>query len=108
MKTLVSALSIFVLLFSLACNQTKTTETNTTTNESEVATVTYKVEGMTCEGCENTVCKSVETIEGIKEIKASHTEGTATVVFDKSKTNAEAIKAAITEKYEVSAIVSQQ
>ena len=62
----------------------------------------FDVRGMSCTNCENTVSKSVKELPGIADIKASYTDSFALVKFDKTRTNAEAIKKAIESKgYEV-------
>lgn len=65
--------------------------------EAEVvsATAEISIEGMTCTGCENTICTSIEKIPGVKAVTASHTDGKATVEFDAGKVDTAAIKAAI-------------
>ena len=65
--------------------------------EAEVVTATAEIsiEGMTCTGCENTICTSIEKIPGVKAVTASHTDGKATVEFDAGKVDTAAIKAAI-------------
>lgn len=65
-------------------------------------TITLAVEGMTCEGCENTVKESVEKLPGIASAKASYTEMTTVVSFDSTLTKTEDISKAITDVgYEV-------
>jgi copper chaperone CopZ len=65
--------------------------------EAEVVTATAEIsiEGMTCTGCENTICTSVEKIPGVKAVTASHTDGKAIVEFDAGKVDTAAIKAAV-------------
>ncbi len=50
-------------------------------------TAILRVDGMTCEGCENTIKKMVGKIEGVKEVHASFTDSLTTVVFDTSLVN---------------------
>ncbi len=50
-------------------------------------TTLLRVDGMTCEGCENTIKKMVGKIEGVKEVNASFTDSLTTVVFDTSLVN---------------------
>ena len=38
-----------------------------------------KVKGMVCNGCENRVQNALKNIEGVKEVKADHKQGIATV-----------------------------
>ncbi len=58
---------------------------------------TYKVEGMTCSGCERAVQKSVSSIEGVHSAKAEHATGTLSVEFDPEKVNEDQIKAAVSK-----------
>ena len=58
----------------------------------EMTEITYRVEGMTCEGCENAVGKSVESLEGIASVESSHEEGWTRVMFNPDKTNPDDIR----------------
>jgi len=60
-------------------------------------TLTFAVEGMTCNGCENTVQEAVTKIEGVTSVKASHLDSTAVVSFDTTLTTTTIIGNAITE-----------
>ena len=42
----------------------------------------YQLTGLTCDGCSNTVVKSLLKIEGIKEIKINSTRDRATILMD--------------------------
>ena len=42
-----------------------------------------KVEGMMCPHCEARVKKVLEELDGVTEVVASHTEGTATITLSK-------------------------
>ena len=44
---------------------------------------TLKVNGMMCEGCEQSIKKALEDINGIKEVKASHITGEVKIIFEK-------------------------
>jgi copper chaperone len=55
----------------------------------------YLVEGMTCSGCERTVQKVIENIEGIKNSKADLKSSTVSVEFDPAKVTIDKIKSAI-------------
>ncbi len=52
-----------------------------------------KVEGMTCEGCENRIKNSLKLIEGVEEVTASHETGE--VIVKTNKDNKEEIINAI-------------
>jgi copper chaperone CopZ len=97
---------IAILLASalMACNNAPKKDA-ATTKASKVQvnkTITLAVEGMTCEGCENTVKESVEKLPGISSAVASYKEKTAIVSFDSTLTKTEEISKAITDVgYEV-------
>ena len=66
--------------------------------ESAASTVsTFKVEGMTCGGCEAGVKMKVKKLDGVESVEASHEQGTASVVYDPAKVTPERIIAAIEE-----------
>lgn len=60
-------------------------------------TSVFKVEGMTCGGCEVGVRLSVKKLDGVEEVEASYEEGRATVTYDAAKVTPEQIVAAIEE-----------
>ena len=41
--------------------------------------IKLNVNGMVCEGCEKRVINSLSTIEGVKEVVASHKDGIVTI-----------------------------
>ena len=63
--------------------------------KTDATTTVFRVEGMTCGGCEVGVKVAVKKLEGIEKVTASHQEGRATVTYDPSKVSAEDIEAAI-------------
>ena len=75
---------VFVFLIAGCGQETKRSKDKL----AEIAdTLTFKtallrVNGMTCEGCENTI-----QMEGVKEVKASYTDSLTKVVFDTSLSN---------------------
>ena len=48
-------------------------------------TKTIHIEGMTCNGCEKTIKKSIKDLPGVMEVSASHQEGIAKVKVDSSR-----------------------
>ena len=92
-------------LFAFACNSGNKTEqdsTNQQTTKQEISMenlmeVTIPVHGMTCEGCENAVKKSINSLEGVGEVTASHTDSIATVKYDKTSVTQEEIELKIAE-----------
>jgi copper chaperone CopZ len=55
----------------------------------------FRVAGMHCTGCENTITTNIKEIEGVKLVEASFKDSNAIVSFDSSKTNEIAILSAI-------------
>ena len=55
----------------------------------------YLVEGMTCSGCERTVQRVVENLEGVKSSKADLKSSTVSVEYDPSKVSIDKIKSAV-------------
>ncbi|MBL0126421.1 MAG: mercuric transport protein MerTP [Flavobacteriales bacterium] len=62
---------------------------------SHVRALRMEVSGMTCAGCEEHVKHAVNELDGIISVSADHKAGTAEVSFDESRTDAEAVIAAI-------------
>ena len=54
-------------------------------------TSVFKVEGMTCGGCEASVKMTVKRLDGVRGVEASHTEKRATVTYDAEKVTPQAI-----------------
>lgn len=58
-------------------------------------TSTFKVEGMTCGGCEVGVRMNVKKLDGVADVEASYEEGQAEVTYDPDKVTPEEIVEAI-------------
>lgn len=61
------------------------------------ATTVLNVEGMTCKFCTITVKKSLEKVDGVVRAEVDLEAKQATVVYDDSKTNPEALATVVTE-----------
>ncbi len=64
-------------------------------NQSNIQTVNFDVEGMTCASCELHVTHAVNELEGIVNVAASFEKANAKVEFDNTKTTKEDIEKAI-------------
>ncbi|AVR47091.1 heavy metal transporter [Christiangramia fulva] len=64
-------------------------------DKSDIKTVQFKINGMTCTGCEEHVNHEVYKLDGIINSKASYENGNATIEFDQAKTNEMEIEKAI-------------
>jgi copper chaperone CopZ len=63
-----------------------------------MTTVSFKVGGMKCGGCEKTVQDIANALDGVLSSKASSADGSMTVDFDEGKVSEVAIKSAISAK----------
>lgn len=74
------------------------TTSDTIIVESEnVIQAEFKVDGMTCTGCEEHIKHAVSEIPGFIEVSASYEEGKVSVKFDKSKSSLEDVIKVINE-----------
>ncbi len=58
-------------------------------------TVTFKIEGMHCTGCANTIKVVVEKEPGVQIAAVSYDEGQARILYDPRATDADRLVAAI-------------
>ena len=64
-------------------------------NQSDIQTVKFNVQGMTCAGCEETIKHAVNELDGILDVIPSYENENTEVKFDKTKTSKAAIEKAI-------------
>ncbi len=72
--------------------------------EEQTMEKTMKIEGMMCGHCEARVKKTLESIEGVKEAKVSHKDGTAVVVLNEEVSGDTLKKAVEDQDYKVVSI----
>lgn len=58
---------------------------------------TFKVEGMTCSGCERTVQKVIGNIEGVKNASANVATASVSVEYDPARVNTDQIRDAVSK-----------
>ena len=88
---------IFITTFSLlfvACGESSKTEV-IRVKASDLVKETVAVKGMTCVGCETRFEKAILKMEGVVRFKASSENNTATLEFDKSKTDLKTVTKAL-------------
>lgn len=95
---------IVLLLFAAfitACGTGKTNEEAAGQEEpvaiENLIEVAFNVEGMTCDGCENAIMKSIESLDGIQHVESSHEEGWTKVSYDGTSASEEDIKGKIAD-----------
>ena len=91
MKNLLIYLAV-AFFFIVSCNKKNNVPANSEINTTNIAKYEIKVDGMTCTGCEQTIQNAVNALDGIKNIKASHTDGNAIVEFDTTLTDTSNIR----------------
>jgi copper chaperone CopZ len=74
----------------------KTTAINT--NLQTVKTVKFKITGITCAGCSNTIYKALKEVDGVIEHSVEYPGDIAIIKFDDTKTNIEALKKVVEKK----------
>ncbi len=57
-------------------------QTNTQHSSTKQQESILRVRNMHCENCENTVTRALHHVEGITSVKASHQEGTVTILYN--------------------------
>ena len=73
----------------------QTENTTVVTDQSKIQTAEFKINGMTCSGCEEHVNQEVNKLTGIIQTTVSHETGNAIIEFDQAQTEIEEIEEAI-------------
>ena len=89
---------LIILLLGVSCSSGTAKKENVSTqaiSSDHVTQLKFDVKGMTCEGCEKAIVASVQKLNGIKEVTASHTAGESVVRFDSTLVGPDQISGAI-------------
>jgi copper chaperone CopZ len=73
----------------------QTENTTVVTDQSKIQTTEFKINGMTCSGCEEHVKQEINKLTGIIQTTASYENGNAIIEFDQAQTGIEEIEEAI-------------
>ena len=98
--TLIFIIVVFALM---SCNSSSKEQKEEVVLEESVSvegqsTVQLHIEGMTCAGCENTIKAGLESIPGVVEVKASHVDSNAIVVYDANLVTVEDMSKVVEKK----------
>jgi copper chaperone CopZ len=63
-----------------------------------MATITLKVAGMKCGGCETQVQEAVKALAGVNSARASHRAGSVEIEYDPGQASLDAIRKAVQDK----------
>lgn len=93
------ALSLISFQVNAQCCPVKSEKTVATNNNLQTEkTVTFKITGMTCAGCSNTIYKALKEANGVIDHSVEYPGDVAIIEFDDTKTNVEALKKVIEKK----------
>ncbi len=85
---------ILLLAGSFACRSGENKSVKAVVNQEPVV-IEASIGGMFCTDCEQTIQKKVGELDGVKSVKASHTEGNAIIEYFPDKVDSVKIKEAI-------------
>jgi len=93
---------LVVALFAFGCNSAEKNKEEAKTDTQEatlqnLVEVSISTQGMTCEGCENAIKKSVSSLAGVAEVTASHVDSVTVVKYDTTAVSLAAIEDKIAE-----------
>jgi copper chaperone CopZ len=104
MKKLFLIPVVALMLFSTTakaqcCPTSKSDKTAAINNNLQtVKTVKFKITGITCAGCSNTIYKALKEVDGVIEHSVEYPGDIAIIEFDDAKTNIEALKKVVEKK----------
>ena len=97
MKKLLLFLSVVSIFAACNSGSEKSTSQEPESDTARLITVVLKVGGMHCTGCEQTICKAVEGLNGVNKVTASYLDSVASVTYDSTLVNSGEISNKIDE-----------
>ncbi|MDF1876726.1 heavy-metal-associated domain-containing protein [Sulfurimonas sp. SAG-AH-194-L11] len=88
---LITLLLLCTSFMFISCSEQDKVAKTVLIKQSDIVLEKIAVDGMTCVGCEVTLEGAVLKIEGVTKVKASATDASAAVEFDKTKTDIKTI-----------------
>lgn len=88
---------ILALTFTACCDNSQKETKEVVIDKENVVKAVLNVDGMTCAGCEMAIQGNVEKMAGVLSVKASHTDKTTVIEYDKTQTNTKEIEKVISE-----------
>lgn len=80
-------LAVFSITIATSCKPKSAPKKVTVVKKSDLVKKSIGVKGMTCVGCEVTLEQKISEIDGVVQVKASHTNKEAIIEFDRTKTD---------------------
>jgi copper chaperone len=97
MKNLLILLMVPAMLYACNTISKKDTAANSVADTNQLTTVVIKIDGMTCTGCEQTICKAVEGLSGVSNVTASYKDSIATIRYNPDMLTTDKISSKIAE-----------
>jgi len=98
----ITVLALSLISFQVnaqCCPASKTEKIGAMNNNLQtVKTVKFKITGITCAGCSNTIYSALKEVDGVLEHSVEYPGDIAIIEFDGSKTNVEALQKVIEKK----------
>jgi len=98
MKRVLMVVSVLALLSPASGRAADPQHAATAGTASATQTCTLKVSGMTCASCDVAVRLAAKSVPGVTAVNVDYPKAKADVTYDPSKTNPQAIAAAITKR----------
>ena len=97
---LIPIITLFLSSYNIQAqsNETVEQEMNADSNNLNIMTIKFKITGITCAGCSNTIYKALKEDGGVLEHSVEYPGDIAIIEFDNTKTSIEALKAIIEKK----------
>lgn len=90
---------IILALIAVGCGNSNTgsEQSSSKAEPVEFSELRLDVKGMTCEGCENAIIRSLDRLDGVYSSDASHEDDLVTIKYDPDVVDLEQITEAITK-----------
>jgi mercuric ion transport protein len=90
---------IFLAVIALGCGNPNTgsEQSSSKAEPAEFSELRLDVKGMTCEGCENAIIRSLGRLDGVYSSDASHEDDLVTIKYDPDVVDLDQITEAITK-----------
>jgi len=97
MKFITTLTLLAVIALGCGSSNPGSEQSSANSEPAEFSELQLNVKGMTCEGCENAIIRSLDRLDGVYSSDASHESELVTIKYDPDMVNLEQITEAITK-----------
>jgi mercuric ion transport protein len=97
MKFLITLIVLAVIAMGCGNSNPGSEQSSANSEPTEFSELQLNVKGMTCEGCENAIIRSLDRLDGVYSSDATHEDELVTIKYDPDAVNPEQITEAITK-----------